>query len=149
MSEDILLHIIISFLGFTGFSVARHIYTEKKSERPLVCPVNFDCQGVVHSNFSRFLNIPIEIIGMLYYVCVCVGYLFLAFDPQIIPFQVKGGILLASFIAFLFSIYLTIVQSFVLKKFCSWCLVSAILCVFIFSFTFALYDLSGVFGFYF
>ncbi len=149
MTEDVLLHLIIAFLGFTGFAVARHIHAEKKSARPLVCPINFDCDGVVHSNFSKIFGIPLELLGMFYYACVCLGYTVLAFVPQILPSNLKSGLLLVSMFAFLFSIYLTIVQSLVLKKFCSWCLVSAILCVFIFSFTFALYDLSGVFGFYF
>ncbi len=149
MTEEVLLHLIISFLGLTGFSVAQHIYKEKRSARPLVCPINFDCDGVVHSNFSKIFGISIELLGMFYYACVFAGYTILAFVPQILPENMKSGLLLVSMFAFLFSIYLTIVQSFVLKKFCSWCLVSAILCVFIFSFTFALYDFSGFFGLYF
>jgi hypothetical protein len=46
MSEDILARIVIALLGVAGFFVARHIYREKQADRPLVCPVNFDCDGV-------------------------------------------------------------------------------------------------------
>jgi hypothetical protein len=47
ISEDIIARIGIAFLGLCGFLVARHIYKEKRADRPLICPMHFDCNAVV------------------------------------------------------------------------------------------------------
>jgi uncharacterized membrane protein len=142
ISEDILARIAIAVLGLCGFFVARHIRNEKHAERPLVCPIHFDCDTVVHSDYSKFFGVPVEILGMIYYACVTLGYVVLSFMPEALPILLIDSLILISIVAFLFSVYLTIVQSFVIKKFCSWCLVSACICILIFTLTLVSYDFS-------
>jgi len=146
ISEDILARIIIAVLALCGFFVARHIHNEKKQKRPLVCPIHFDCDTVVHSDYSKFFGIPVEVFGMIYYAFVTLGYIVLSFMPEVLPMLLVDSLILISIGAFLFSVYLTIVQSFVLKKFCSWCLVSATICVLIFTLTLVSYDFSSLAG---
>lgn len=146
ISEDILARIIIAILGLVGFFVARHIRNEKKAERPLVCPIHFDCDTVVHSDYSKFFGVPVEIFGMIYYACVTLGYIVLSFMPEVLPVLLLDFLILVSIVAFLFSVYLTTVQSFVIKKFCSWCLVSATICVLIFALTLVSYDFTTLAG---
>lgn len=143
IGPDIIIQTAISLLGFSGFLVARHIYKHKHSEEaPLVCPVRFDCAIVVHSDYSKFLGIPVEFLGMAYYAFVCLSYLAVLFLPFAIPNFLIGIMALASLIAFLFSVYLIGVQIFILKKGCSWCFVSAFICILIFSLTLLAYDFS-------
>lgn len=146
LSEDILARVAIAVLALAGFFVARHIHGEKKQKHPLVCPMHFECDAVVHSDYSKFLGISVEKFGMFYYACVFFGYIILSFMPKALPQLLIDALILVSIGAFLFSVYLTIVQSFVLKKFCSWCLVSATICVLIFSLNLVSYDFTYLAG---
>ena len=124
-TDDILMQIAIVILGASGFLVAKHIYGSKKTGMPLVCPVRFDCHSVVNSDYSKIFGIPVELLGMGYYALIALAYLLSIF--VILPATLHTIFFIFSKLAFLFSLYLIGVQIFVLKKGCSWCIVSAIL----------------------
>lgn len=138
--EPRLLYIAIIACAVAGFFVARHIRNTKRRNERLTCPVGFDCDAVVKSKYSKFLGVPVENVGLLYYACIAAGYaLFLVVPSLVSLFPLFSlAALAASAAAFLFSLYLTGVQLFALKQWCSWCLVSAGLCVAIFAAAFTL-----------
>jgi len=146
-SSDILIRIAILVLGLCGLFVARYIRKHKIKNTPLICPINFDCHAVVHSDYSKFLGVPVEIFGMIYYVFISFSYLLLIFMPmpKIMSIDVVIVMIIVSLIAFLFSIYLIAVQIFILKKGCSWCIVSAFICFCIFALTMLAYDFGSIF----
>ncbi len=145
--EDILIRVILFALGAFGFWVARHIYIHKRSEaEPLVCMVGFDCHAVVHSDYAKFLGIHVEVLGMFYYGAVTLFYAFLLFLANTLPIMLTDFMILLSFTAFLFSAYLIGIQQFVIKKWCSWCLVSASVSTTIFIVTILFYNLSEMFA---
>lgn len=141
---EIYFRIMLFLFAFAGFFVARHIYKHKKSGAPLVCPIKFDCNSVVHSDYSKFLGIPLEKLGMAYYAVATLGYFILIFIANLPRFLV-GILVLSSLFAFIFSIYLIIIQLFVLKKGCSWCFTSAFICILIFFLNIYLYNLGPIF----
>ncbi len=130
------MKIIIFILGLCGFMVARHIFSHKTKNTPLVCMAGFDCHSVVHSDYSRFFGVPVEVLGMIYYVFISFAYLILIFLPNLSKVVQNDLVAIAaiiSFLAFLFSVYLICVQIFILKKGCSWCFVSTLISILIFS----------------
>ncbi len=141
-SHEIIVNIIIFFFSLFGFFVARYIYNHKTKNTPLVCMVGFDCHGVVHSDYSRFLGIRVEILGMFYYAFTAVFYLLLVItnslvselpEPLVFLLLPIGTLFIyLSLVAFLFSVYLIAVQTFIIKKACSWCIVSAFISALIF-----------------
>src|SRR3989344_7702422 len=134
------VQITIFVLGFFGFALARHIYKHKDDNKhPVVCPIKFDCHTVIHSDYSRFFGVPVEIFGMLYYALISISYFFFIFMPSAMPLFLVNFLITLSLIAFLFSVYLIAVQIFILKKGCSWCIVSAFISAFIFILTVATY----------
>lgn len=143
-SNDVLIRVAIFILALCGFFVAKHIRNHKVKDTPLVCMVGFDCHAVVHSDYSKFLGMPVEFLGMIYYALMSVFYLFFIFLPKDISTLLIGFLVMLSFIAFLFSLYLIIVQIFVLKKGCSWCFVSAIISILIFLLTMRLYNFDSI-----
>lgn len=147
-SNEILIQFAIFILGLTGFFIARYIRIHKTKNRPLVCPVRFNCHAVVHSNYAKFLGLPVELLGMLYYMFIVVTYGFFIFNPLIFSFVsvdiLNIFMISASLLAFLFSAYLIAVQIFILKKGCSWCIVSAFICFVIFILASFLYHFSIV-----
>lgn len=97
----------------------------------MICPLNFKCDEVIYSEYSKFFGIPVELLGMFYYGAVALGYSLIsasAYNPPIIVF---AGFSI-SVAAFLFSLYLTFIQAFNLRQWCSWCLMSAGLSAIIF-----------------
>jgi len=147
LPEDILARVILFVLGAFGFWVARHIYIHKRSEEnPLVCMIGFDCHNVVHSDYAKFFGIHVEVLGMFYYGAIALFYFFLLFIANILPVILVDFMVLLSFTAFFFSAYLIAVQLFILKKFCSWCIVSALVSTGIFLVTIHVYNLSEIFN---
>jgi uncharacterized membrane protein len=147
LPEDILIRVILFVLGLFGLWVARHVYIHKRSEeKPLVCMVGFDCDTVVHSDYAKFLGIHVEVLGIFYYGAVTFFYAFLLFLADKLPIMLTDFMILLSFTAFLFSVYLMSVQMFIIKKWCSWCIVSFLVSTAIFISTNIEYSLSDMFA---
>ncbi|MDA2936416.1 vitamin K epoxide reductase family protein, partial [Patescibacteria group bacterium AH-259-L05] len=130
---NLLLHIVLIFIAFSGFSLSFYIYHKKRLKQAVVCPMGAKCEEVIYSEYSRFLGIPIELLGMVYYGIIALSYgLFLVYSIAVTPFT-TFLVLGVTIIAFLFSLYLTFLQAFSIKQWCSWCLISAGFCTSIFA----------------
>lgn len=115
------LGIIISAIG--GLFLSYYIGSHKHTDDHMVCPLGQDCKTLVAGRFSSFLGIPIEKIGMTYYAIIVVLYFTSLF--KVLPQEALLIGLLLSGIAFAFSMYLIIVQLFIVRKWCTLCLGSA------------------------
>ena len=138
-TNDILTQIAVFILGLCGLWVAWHIYNHKRKQKLLVCPIRFDCNTVVNSDYSKFFGIPVEILGMFYYSLVSLFYLFLILFPGVLPAILISFFVGLSSVAFVFSLYLIGVQIFALRKGCSWCFISAFISTLIFILAVLLY----------
>lgn len=143
-----LIKLVTLILAISGIWIANHIRKHKTYDAPLVCMVGFDCHTVVHSDYSKFLGFRVEILGIIYYTFAALSYLSVILFPEILALPYSGYIILGLFslslIGFLFSAYLIGVQIFILKKGCSWCIVSAFVCMTIFILTSFSYDFTLV-----
>lgn len=115
-----------------GFSLAFFIFKSKKGNKPMACPMDGHCEEVTHSEYSKFLGLPVEILGMVYYSVAALSYGFFLFRPDAANPVFVLVATAATMFAFLFSLYLTFIQAFNLKQWCAWCLTSAGLCSFVF-----------------
>ncbi len=132
MPTYFLLHLLLIACAFGGLSLAAFIHFKKRLHTPLVCPIGHSCDPVVHSDYSRFMDIPVEILGVIYYTIIVVAYAATLMVPSLHS-DLLGILLLGlSAAAFLFSLYLTAVQAFILREWCTWCLISATFCAVIF-----------------
>lgn len=79
------------------------------------------CYKVQHSPQSKTLGIPNSVAGFAMYVIILLlTYLYTAGSIAFWPIQAVVAF------GFLFSMYFTYVQAFVLRAFCTWCVVSTI-----------------------
>jgi uncharacterized membrane protein len=124
--------ILIILFSFGGFGLAGYIRYTKKKAAPLVCPLEGSCDTVVHSDYSKIFGIPVELLGMAYYLLIALLYLAFSLFPFAVPAFLSYAVLGVTVSAFLFSLYLTAVQAFILKHWCTWCLISATICTAIF-----------------
>ena len=125
---------IIIFLAFGGFLIAFYLRHHKKNvKESLICPLKANCDTVIHSDYSKFLSIPLEILGMIYYGLLAISYGLLIVFPSLGTPLIVSGLIFVSVCAFTFSVYLTFIQAFVLKNWCTWCIISACICATIFA----------------
>lgn len=124
--------LFIILCAFCGLLLATFIHFKKRHGVPLICPIGHSCDPVVHSDYSKFMHVPVEVLGVLYYLLIAVGYSLFAMYPSMKTGGVEIALLGISAFAFLFSIYLTAVQAFILREWCTWCLISALFCATIF-----------------
>lgn len=75
------------------------------------------CQRVQYSHFSRTFGVPNPYLGLIMYL-VILGLLLFAPGLWLLPAIIIFG--------FAFSLYFTFIQAFVLRAFCTWCVVSAL-----------------------
>ena len=99
----------------------------------MTCPIGSDCNAVINSEYSRFLGIPLETIGIFYYGLILLGYSAISTANTLSFPTILFLLITISTLAFLFSAYLTIIQGVVLREWCSWCLFSAFLSTLIWS----------------
>lgn len=122
---------ILSILGivnafFLNWQFNRYVNTGKK----MYCLMGEDCSLVVGSKYGRHFGIKNELTGIAYYLSI-VAYGVLSYFIQI-PNILTNFILVISTISVIFSFYLLFLQAFVLKKFCSWCLIAILINIVIF-----------------
>ncbi len=122
----------LASVSLGGIGVAGYIYYAKNYQEHLACPVGSDCNVVIKSRYSVFFGVPLEYWGMLYYVTIFCSYLAFLITPALRESLLLPTVLFLTAGAFLFSIYLTFIQGFVLRAWCIWCLLSASLSTIIF-----------------
>lgn len=125
--------ILLLTASVAGFFIAGYIHHKKATRTPLVCPLKASCDKVVYSPYATFLGIPIEIIGLFYYGIITVSYAIFFFFPALASSFTSFLLFSLTTAAFLFSAYLTVIQALALREWCSWCIVSALLCTTIFT----------------
>lgn len=129
--------IIIIVSAFFGFCISLYIHvTVGRKNRKLVCPIGSTCDPVVTSKYAKTMGVPNTLLGMLYYAVAAVVYLLAILNPFSQLDLLLQLTMLATTGAFIFSIYLIFVQAKILRKWCSWCVASALLTTTIFVSTF-------------
>lgn len=128
--------VFLIFFGFAGFLLSAYIRHKKGSHERLVCPLNFKCDPVVNSRYSRFLGFRVEELGMAYYGALSLGYGLSLIASYPVSAWITYLLLSVSLGGVLFSVYLTFIQVFALRALCSWCLTSAAITIVIFAIAF-------------
>lgn len=135
----------ITLAAVGGFGVALYIYYTKSHQKQLVCPVGSDCNVVINSRYAKFLGVSLEYWGIFYYAVIVAAYIVLMLAPYLISEIFLTGLIILTAAAFFFSLYLLFVQAFLLRQWCIWCLLSAMLSIMIFIVSLASVDFAVAF----
>lgn len=115
-------------LSILGIFISGHLIKKRVKKQPLVCPINGNCEKVVSSKWNNIFFIKNDLLGLIYYIIILMLAIYLFFISINLLFITK----IISGLALLFSLFLLIIQAKVIKKFCFYCLISAIITLFIF-----------------
>lgn len=121
-------NLIIAVLSILGLIVSIYLtYLHFAGSQAAFCSEGSDCDLVRQSSYSSLLGIPVAAYGVLGYVVL------LVFSLMSIPRNIRWLVLYAvSLSGFVFSVYLTYLELFVIKAICPYCIVSAVIMTIIF-----------------
>ena len=135
----------IALAAVGGFCVAFYIYYTKRHHKQLVCPIGSDCNAVVTSRYAKFLGVSLEYYGMFYYAVIIAAYIILISAPHLFSELFLFGLIMLTAAAFFFALYLLFAQAFLLRQWCIWCILSAMLSIVIFIFSLVSIDFAVAF----
>lgn len=118
-----LLEIILLLFSFIGIFDTLYISYHASTGKPVKCwffPEKW-CKKVQYSKYSNTMGIPNGYLGFVLYSAILILTGFFMFTTM--PFW---PIIFLVFTGFLFALYFTILQAFVLRAFCIYCLISAV-----------------------
>ena len=123
---------VIAALALAGIFVSAYLLLHKIGLiGTLTCGVG-DCGTVQASRFAVFLGMPVPLLGILGYAAL-LGIALRGVQPgRLHDRQTAAALLILGAGAFAFSMYLTALEAFVIRAWCQWCVISAILATLIF-----------------
>ena len=122
---------LILVLSLFGLADSAYLAQHEASGTPLLCNIQnlSGCNTVAASQYSRLFDIPLAEYGVLFFsVLFVLAALELVIFDRLLR-RVLQGVSLVGVIA---SLYFTLMQAFVIQAFCIYCLVSALVTLFIF-----------------
>lgn len=119
------LALVVTSLG--GLAVSIYLLSFKMSDKPRVCLTGSGCADVNASSYSFFLGIPVSVYGILAYLLLTAAGVAWAALRENVPEWLLLGAFGIAVGGFLFSLYLTYLEAYVIFAWCSWCLTSAAL----------------------
>jgi uncharacterized membrane protein len=118
-----------------GLAVAIYMAIYKLTDNNAMCMGSGDCATVNASKYSELYGIPLGIIGAVGFAAI----LLMLWLEKRHPLFLEYGNMLAmgmSFAGFIYSIYLTYLEFFVIKAICPFCVASAVAITLCFILTF-------------
>lgn len=114
-------------LALVGLADAGYLLYKKLRHEELVCFIGDDCDRVTKSKYGYTLGIPNEVFGIAFYLfCLLLFSLSFLGSSLLLGFSLVALLLAAATVASLASLYLLLIQAFVLKEWCEYCVLSAL-----------------------
>ena len=120
LSVYIIIILVTTAIGIINTIYLTYCCITKKVVKCLFLPAQM-CFKVQYSKYSRTFGVPNPYLGLVMLLAILVFAVL--FINSITPFWVIFAIISAGF---LFSLYFTFIQTYVLKAFCTWCVLSAL-----------------------
>lgn len=118
----------IPVLCVIGMGVAGYLAYVEMTQSLAVCGPVGDCNTVQQSEYARLFGIlPIGVLGILGYLGILAAWLVTRYDPERLSSLAAQVMVGMTLFGVLFSIYLTVLEPFVIGATCAWCVTSAVI----------------------
>lgn len=129
MNKSTIIALIASIIGFIDSAYLTYV---KFTHTTIYCtPGLGDCATVQNSQWSTLWGIPVALMGVIAYLILIVSYI-VESRSHTLQSYANWTIYGISFFGFLYSLYLTVLELFVIRASCQWCILSAICMTIIF-----------------
>jgi|SRR3989344_2724002 len=116
---------LIFVLANIGFLVSAYLLWTYITGAPIACSINSGCEAVRSSPYSHIFGLPQPFFGLVFYVLIMIFSFLVTKTNVFLNISIAKLLLILAVGGFLYSAYLTYLEAFVIKAFCTWCVVSA------------------------
>lgn len=114
-------------LTLVGALLSFYLFYTDVFNVPTICP-NEGCAVVAASEYSRFIGVHVSLWGLLYYMVLALLFIFKDnFELLARNFNKVVGLFLG--VGILFTLYLRLVEFFIIKAICIWCWGSVVIVI--------------------
>ncbi|MGH7553837.1 MAG: vitamin K epoxide reductase family protein [Longimicrobiales bacterium] len=125
----------MAVLALAGFMIAGYMLLyEMGVIATIACGTAGSCEAVQASPWAVFLGIPVPLLGVVGYGLILAVALASVQPSLAHDRRIAAALLALSAIAFLFSVYLSSVEAFLIGAWCRWCIGSALIATLLFAF---------------
>ena len=119
---------LAAVLAVVGLGIAGYLAFVETTSVEAVCGPVGDCNTVQRSEFARLFGlVPIGAVGMAGFAAILVAFGVGTRAAPPLARVARAALLAMAFAGTVFSIYLTVLEPFVIGATCAWCLTSAVL----------------------
>lgn len=120
------LHRAMLVASLVGLFASVYLFITYVSGKPIACGLLSGCEIVRASKWAYSLNVPRPLLGIVFYLAFIFLLTFRAYAPHYRPYWWRWALLAVATIGLVESGFLTLVQWFDIRAFCTWCLTSAV-----------------------
>lgn len=131
MSKSLLVNRIIFLLSIAGIFVSLYLLKAYTSQSSFACLTGEGCQIVKNSPYAYPFGIPMPAIGLAGFSIITALSFLITLNHKFNKYFI-AALLAVSSLGLLLVIYLTSLEIWVIKAFCSWCLTAALIQTIIF-----------------
>jgi uncharacterized membrane protein len=102
-------------LTLAGLAVAGYLTWAHYAGADVVCLRGGGCETVQKSSYSEIAGMPVAVLGLAFYATML---LLLGWDSE----DARFGAASLAIVGVVFSVYLVVLQAFVIDAYCIWCL---------------------------
>lgn len=133
--SDLRNRMVVAVVALTGVFISLYLLLYKLGAFGTILCGTGGCETVQNSPWAYFLGVPVAAWGLLGYLAI-LGVAMAGIQPPFASSRwVSIALLALTGVALLFSIYLSILEEFVINAWCRWCIGSAVLSVLAFGFS--------------
>ncbi len=130
------VHRAMLWTSLVGLFSSAYLTITYLTGKPIVCGIVTGCEVVRASAWANTFGIPRPLLGLAFYGAIILALIIRTYAPHLRPDFWKNITLLATFFGFVESGFLTLVQTYEIKAYCLWCLLSALCATIIFVLSF-------------
>jgi uncharacterized membrane protein len=112
--SDRRLRVGASLVAIAGLAVAGYLTWAHYADATVVCGVGSGCESVQSSSYAKLAGVPVAALGLAAYGTISA---LLAWDGPVARLAAAA----IALVGLLFSMYLLVVQLFVIDAVCTWC----------------------------
>ena len=118
--SDRALRVAAGCVALAGMAVAGYLTWVHYDEAALVCVAGGGCETVQQSSYAELAGIPVALFGLFGYVAI---FALVLWDTP----NARLGAAALAVVGLAFSVYLIVLQLFVIDAVCVWCLANDVL----------------------
>jgi uncharacterized membrane protein len=118
--SDRALRVAAGCVALAGMALAGYLTWVHYDEAALVCVAGGGCETVQQSSYAELAGIPVALLGLLGYAAI---FAFVVWDTP----NARLGAAALAVVGLAFSVYLIVLQLFVIDAVCVWCLANDVL----------------------